>query len=86
MTRADTENGGRLAVVATEARAQASPAGARDVPFIVGGNLRRLRKAHGLSLERLAELSGVSRQYSASHAACMIRTMSSRSMRLSVCS
>ena len=61
MTRADTENGGRLAVVATEARAQASPAGARDVPFIVGGNLRRLRKAHGLSLERLAELSGVSR-------------------------
>jgi transcriptional regulator with XRE-family HTH domain len=33
----------------------------RDVPLIVGSNLRRLRKAHGLSLERLAELSGVSR-------------------------
>lgn len=34
---------------------------ARDVPVIIGTNLRRLRKAHGLSLERLAELSGVSR-------------------------
>jgi transcriptional regulator with XRE-family HTH domain len=34
---------------------------ARDVPDIVGSNLRRLRKAQGLSLERLAELSGVSR-------------------------
>lgn len=33
----------------------------RDVPVIVGSNLRRLRKAQGLSLERLAELSGVSR-------------------------
>lgn len=33
----------------------------RDVPLIVGSNLRRLRKAQGLSLERLAELSGVSR-------------------------
>jgi transcriptional regulator with XRE-family HTH domain len=34
---------------------------ARDVPVIVGSNLRRLRKAQSLSLERLAELSGVSR-------------------------
>jgi transcriptional regulator with XRE-family HTH domain len=33
----------------------------RDVPAIVGANLRRLRKAQGHSLERLAELSGVSR-------------------------
>jgi transcriptional regulator with XRE-family HTH domain len=33
----------------------------RDVPVIVGTNLRRLRKARGLSLERLAEQSGVSR-------------------------
>jgi transcriptional regulator with XRE-family HTH domain len=33
----------------------------RDVPAIVGSNLRRLRKAQGFSLERLAELSGVSR-------------------------
>jgi transcriptional regulator with XRE-family HTH domain len=33
----------------------------RDVPAIVGTNLRRLRKAQGHSLERLAELSGVSR-------------------------
>jgi transcriptional regulator with XRE-family HTH domain len=36
-------------------------ASVRDVPAIVGTNLRRLRKAQGLSLERLAELSGVSR-------------------------
>jgi transcriptional regulator with XRE-family HTH domain len=40
---------------------RASDATARDVPVIVGSNLRRLRKAQGLSLERLAELSGVSR-------------------------
>lgn len=40
---------------------RASEATARDVPAIVGSNLRRLRKAQGFSLERLAELSGVSR-------------------------
>lgn len=33
----------------------------RDVPAIISSNLRRLRKARALSLERLAELSGVSR-------------------------
>lgn len=33
----------------------------RDVPAIVGANLRRLRKGQGFSLEKLAELSGVSR-------------------------
>ncbi|MDX2287437.1 MAG: XRE family transcriptional regulator [Hyphomicrobiaceae bacterium] len=33
----------------------------RDVPAIVGNNLKRLRKAHGYSLERLAERSKVSR-------------------------
>lgn len=38
-----------------------SKTSARDVPAIVGTNLRRLRKAQGFSLERLAELSGVSR-------------------------
>lgn len=44
-----------------EARASNGPVSPRDVPLIVGSNLRRLRKAQGLSLERLAELSGVSR-------------------------
>jgi transcriptional regulator with XRE-family HTH domain len=34
---------------------------ARDVPAIVGSNLKALRKSHDFSLERLAELSGVSR-------------------------
>lgn len=33
----------------------------RDVPSIVGQNLKRLRKGRGYSLERLAEISGVSR-------------------------
>ncbi|MFA5952920.1 MAG: helix-turn-helix transcriptional regulator [Hyphomicrobium sp.] len=33
----------------------------RDVPAIVGTNLKRLRKAQGHSLERLSELSKVSR-------------------------
>lgn len=60
MPRADPEGkpagaGGRAPGPAAE------PAHVRDVPVIVGSNLRRLRKAHGLSLERLAELSGVSR-------------------------
>jgi transcriptional regulator with XRE-family HTH domain len=40
---------------------RSSEANVRDVPAIVGANLRRLRKGQGFSLERLAELSGVSR-------------------------
>jgi transcriptional regulator with XRE-family HTH domain len=36
-------------------------AAVRDVPAIVGQNLKRLRKARGHTLERLAVLSGVSR-------------------------
>jgi transcriptional regulator with XRE-family HTH domain len=36
-------------------------AAAPNVPAIVGGNLRRLRKGQGYSLERLSSLSGVSR-------------------------
>lgn len=44
------------------AEGEIQPNGAvRDVPAIVGANLRRLRKSQGHSLERLAELSGVSR-------------------------
>lgn len=31
------------------------------IPFVLGRNLRRLRTRHGLSLERLGRLSGVSR-------------------------
>jgi len=40
------------------ARAEAD---ATDLAPVVGGNLRRLRTRRGLSLERLAQLSGVSR-------------------------
>ncbi len=39
---------------------EVAPAG-RDLTPIVGGNLRRLRAQRGLSLERLSQLSGVSR-------------------------
>jgi len=39
---------------------EASPAG-RDLTPVVGGNLRRLRGQRGLSLERLSQMSGVSR-------------------------
>ena len=49
----------------TDDPAGAEPVGlappVRDVLLIVGTNLRQLRKAKGLSLERLAEISGVSR-------------------------
>ena len=40
--------------------AQAAPE-ATDLAPVVGGNLRRLRTRRGLSLERLAQISGVSR-------------------------
>lgn len=61
MSRSETEGPDRVAGILSAECVPNRSAGARDVPFIVGGNLRRLRKAHGLSLERLAELSGVSR-------------------------
>jgi transcriptional regulator with XRE-family HTH domain len=47
---------------APPAPAQESAAGAsRDLTPVVGANLRRLRGQRGLSLERLSQLSGVSR-------------------------
>ena len=64
---------GKAAVSATETPAStaAAPAAAAsntahaneatDLAPIVGGNLRRLRTRRGLSLERLAQISGVSR-------------------------
>lgn len=54
MSRAETDD-------RNEADARSAEVNVRDVPAIVGSNLRRLRKGHGFSLERLAELSGVSR-------------------------
>jgi DNA-binding XRE family transcriptional regulator len=38
-----------------------TPTEATDLAPVVGGNLRRLRTRRGLSLERLAQISGVSR-------------------------
>jgi transcriptional regulator with XRE-family HTH domain len=49
----DDENG--------EALARPQERAVRDVPAIVGRTLKHLRKTQGHSLERLAELSGVSR-------------------------
>ncbi|MFO0584203.1 MAG: XRE family transcriptional regulator [Anaeromyxobacter sp.] len=40
---------------------EGAPPPAQDLTPIVGGNLRRLRSHRGLSLERLSQLSGVSR-------------------------
>jgi transcriptional regulator with XRE-family HTH domain len=42
-------------------RETAAPSVGRDLTPVVGGNLRRLRSQRGLSLERLSQLSGVSR-------------------------
>ncbi len=42
-------------------REETAPPSGRDLTPIVGANLRRLRSQRGLSLERLAHLSGVSR-------------------------
>jgi DNA-binding XRE family transcriptional regulator len=53
------------AVSASDARARrnspASRHGNDEVARLIGGHLRRLREQHGLSLERLAQRSGVSR-------------------------
>ncbi len=46
---------------APKAAAPAAPAEATDLAPVVGSNLRRLRTRRGLSLERLAQISGVSR-------------------------
>lgn len=45
----------------TSAAGPAADAAQTDLAPVVGGNLRRLRTRRGLSLERLAQISGVSR-------------------------
>jgi transcriptional regulator with XRE-family HTH domain len=44
-----------------QAQVTSPPPEATDLAPVVGGNLRRLRTRRGLSLERLAQISGVSR-------------------------
>ncbi|MDQ3339259.1 MAG: helix-turn-helix domain-containing protein [Myxococcota bacterium] len=57
-----TETPAPSAPVAVTAASNAGPPGeATDLAPVVGGNLRRLRTRRGLSLERLAQISGVSR-------------------------
>ena len=55
----------RTAAPSPEPRATPEPRevapGGKDLTPVVGGNLRRLRGQRGLSLERLSQLSGVSR-------------------------
>lgn len=55
---------GRAPAAPPEPRAadpREAPATSRDLTPVVGGNLRRLRGQRGLSLERLSQISGVSR-------------------------
>jgi len=65
-TRESTKKGrGRGSAPAPDPRAvpeprETAPVG-RDLTPVVGGNLRRLRGHRGLSLERLSQISGVSR-------------------------
>jgi len=63
---AEGAGAGSAAVAAPAAAAAAAPGSAAaqestDMAPVVGGNLRRMRTRRGLSLERLAQLSGVSR-------------------------
>lgn len=64
-TREGTVKRGRGRTAAPEAKAAGEPrevaAAASDLTPVVGSNLRRLRGQRGLSLEKLARLSGVSR-------------------------
>ena len=63
----ETTGRGRKRAPAPSPEARATPepreiaAGGKDLTPVVGGNLRRLRGQRGLSLERLSQLSGVSR-------------------------
>ena len=63
----ETSGRGRKRAPAPSPEARATPepreiaAGGKDLTPVVGGNLRRLRGQRGLSLERLSQLSGVSR-------------------------
>ena len=56
-----TETPAPPAATATAASNAGPPGEATDLAPVVGGNLRRLRTRRGLSLERLAQISGVSR-------------------------
>ncbi|HEX2690450.1 MAG TPA: helix-turn-helix domain-containing protein [Kofleriaceae bacterium] len=61
VSRTDKDaSGSRPDGAAAQATTPAVPE-ATDLAPVVGGNLRRLRTRRGLSLERLAQLSGVSR-------------------------
>ena len=51
----------RVALLTTQDNEDEDIAGTGEVTAVVGENLRRLRTRHGLSLERLAKASGVSR-------------------------
>ena len=51
----------RIALVTTDDTVDAANDSCGEVTSVVGDNLRRFRTRHGLSLERLAKASGVSR-------------------------
>ncbi len=56
-----TKRGDESAADAPSAVTTATPTETADLAPVVGANLRRLRTRRGLSLERLAQISGVSR-------------------------
>jgi transcriptional regulator with XRE-family HTH domain len=60
-TRTDAAGGARPDGTAPATSSAAAAAESTDLAPVVGGNLRRLRTRRGLSLERLAQISGVSR-------------------------
>jgi transcriptional regulator with XRE-family HTH domain len=57
----DETSAAAAAAVATEPPPSPDPEGAAEIGPVVSGNLKRLRTERGLSLERLARASGVSR-------------------------
>jgi transcriptional regulator with XRE-family HTH domain len=61
--RESTRRRGRTAASSPEPRPaeRADPSASRDLTPVVGSNLRRLRSERGLSLEKLSQVSGVSR-------------------------
>ena len=50
-----------VALAMTNEELEDDPVGSGELTSVVGDNLRRLRTRHGMSLERLAKASGVSR-------------------------
>jgi len=69
-TRGGSSEEAAAALSAPSAVTTATPTETADLAPVVGANLRRLRTRRGLSLERLAQISGVSRAMPTDPEAC----------------